>query len=209
MVSINEAQRYIKDKKSLYDFLRRSSYVLPPLKDAFCKKDTLKGILLKTHWCLTESTVQRYRVCPDPPSRKQLAEILHGVLYGCAIDEPEKTTVRNTADEILKRPPCIEWQLIILGTVDGGNDVFRKDYHKPVRESEAFSATVNVDIDPELFQGMPACDRHVGRKMSLLSAEQVAQVKLQRMEMTMARMQERLDNQRRASAALSQPQPQP
>ena len=42
-----------------------------------------------------------------------------------------QTAYAETAELVLKSPPSITWQLMILGTINPDHGVFAKDYIKP------------------------------------------------------------------------------
>ena len=63
-------------------------------------------------WCLKASDVSGARVCADPPSKKELAEIVGEVMLNYrSLGEATDAAFKATAMLIKKNPPSVVWLL--------------------------------------------------------------------------------------------------
>ena len=101
-------------------------------------KSFMLGVKDKHYWCLRSSEVTTLKQCADPPSKKDLATILAGVMNNMnPLGEPMDSGLRNTAQLILTKPPSIAWMITLLSTLHPDNVIFGKDYVKPRVERKA------------------------------------------------------------------------
>ena len=105
-ISLHDARMRICDAKTMYNSLVRNGYLMPPRKDAMLSQKFMKDVISKKNWILHSNHVLSVKQCADPPSRKELAKIVAGIMK-CypSIGEPMDSGMRRTAKHIKKRPP--------------------------------------------------------------------------------------------------------
>ena len=103
-----------------------------------------------------------------------------------------QTAYAETAELVLKSPPSIAWQLMILATINPDHGVFAKDFIKPQRARPASNVSAlsvpNVD---GFFDGLPV-SKSKGKRMALMTKEMREQVKREKMEKRLQQLQEQL-----------------
>ena len=98
MISVEDARQRIPDGKSLYNALVRNQRLMPPRKDAINSQKFMRGVWTKKYWVMSSHEVVGYKMCADPPSKKQLARILAAVLANYrSLGEPTDSGMRRTA----------------------------------------------------------------------------------------------------------------
>ena len=195
MISVEDARQRIPDGKSLYSALVRNQRLMPPRKDAINSQKFMRGVWTKKYWVMSSHEVVGYKMCADPPSKKQLARILAGVLANYrSLGEPIDSGMRRTAKQIRKRPPNTNWMLLVLSSLHPGHEVFDKGYIKPARrQEEQFVASAMVDNEDGFFDGLPMATPTGKRRINLLSADMQQQVKVARLQFQLGKLQEKLD----------------
>ena len=76
----------------------RNQYIMPPFKDAIVTRKFMLGVKDGYYWCLRSNEVITFKVCADPPHRKDLAEILSNIMLNYrSIGEQYDSAFRRTA----------------------------------------------------------------------------------------------------------------
>ena len=189
-VSQAEAQALIPDKTALYRALERNEYILPPLKDPMCTEKWLKAILHQEVWCLQVSEVSTLKVCPDLPSRKELADIVADAMEKQVRAEMQMA-VKRTAQLVRKKKPDRGWLIKVLSTVNPGHAIFQRTYRKPaIQRGEAVRGTGQVANRNHFFDGLEAVQRTGrGRLINLMSQSEKDRLKRERLEKQVQRAQ--------------------
>lgn len=93
-----------------------------------------------------------YRVCADPPSRKELAQMLYELMASC---DNDISGFMATAELVIKHPPNAHWLILMLATVNHNHRIFAKDYvrPKPLRNGKLVGKQVSA-LDG-FFDGLP------------------------------------------------------
>ena len=71
-----QARLICPDNKALYECCQRNQFILPQLKDALVTREFMEGAMRGEYWCLKSDHVHAYRVCADPPSKRELADMV-------------------------------------------------------------------------------------------------------------------------------------
>ena len=88
----------VPNKRTLYQACIRNQYLLSPFKDSVNTVKFLRGVQSKRYWALQSDQVRTVKFCADPPKRKDLAKILHGVMmHYPQLGEPMDSGLRRTA----------------------------------------------------------------------------------------------------------------
>ena len=79
----------------------------------------MEGAMRGEYWCLKPEHVHTFRVCADPPNKRQLADMVFDTIVNLrSIGEPMDTQLRKTGSLIKKKPPSVKWLLFVLCTLD-------------------------------------------------------------------------------------------
>ena len=62
---------------------------MPPFKDAIITREFMQGIVDGRYWCLRSSDITNYRVCAEPPNKKDLGEMLYFLM--CSVQPNEES----------------------------------------------------------------------------------------------------------------------
>ena len=124
-ISMEEAHQLIPDADQLYNGLIRNQVFLPPRKDPLCTVRFLRGVWQKKFWVIRPHEVRTVKVCADPPKRKLLARLVANIMKNYpSVGEPIDSGMKRTAVQIKKRPPCVQWLLLVLSTLDPDHEIF-------------------------------------------------------------------------------------
>ena len=128
---------------------------------------------------MNSADVRTVKFCADPPKKKEMAKILYAVMCNYPrLSEPADSGIRRTAKYIRKKPPQVQWMMLILSTLEPNHAIFAKDYVNPkktVAEEEL------VDGYDNFYEGLPLVHGHKGRMLNLMNPQVKKQKKLQRM----------------------------
>ena len=184
----------IPDKKAFYQALSYNQYILPPLKDNMVTRQFMINVKTGKQWCLKSSDISGTRVCADPPSRKDLANIVGDVMLNYrSLGEPHDTAFKSTAMLIKKQPPAVHWLLQVLATIDPGNVIFSKGYRKPSKQQQARQVEETMISNADgFFSDLPILGRRSRGKAILSFADPTAKqrAKIDRMESQLLRLNE-------------------
>ena len=197
MISVEDARQRIPDGKSLYNALVRNQRLMPPRKDAINSQKFMRGVWTKKYWVMSSHEVVGYKMCADPPSKKQLSRILAGVLANYrSLGEPTDSGMKRTAKQIRKRPPSTNWMLLVLSNLDPANEVFAKGYVAP-RKPKGNEA-VFIENQDDFFDGLPVAATKKKRFINLLDGKQKKTQQYSKMKARIEKMQAKLDAQQAA-----------
>ena len=131
------------------------------------------GQLNGTFWC-PRSHELTVRLCADPPSKKDLAQILYKLMLDFSnMPEEMLPAFHRTADLVLKHPPSPCWSLMLISTMDVNNRIFAKDYVKPKPQPKTslFQQAV-VPAFNGFFDNLPVIEKKKGAgRVSFLTKE--------------------------------------
>ena len=163
----------MNDKKTLHDSLRHNQLFCPKAKEAIMTVHFMKGCIGYKRYWLPKTEDIRIRNCVDPPSRVEVAKLVHKLMLK---SEPSgnasfDAAFKATAHEILGKPPNVEWLLAMVSTMEPTNALFAKDYVKPriVRNADFERDTDMVDNADGWFDGLPLAKRKRGAPLSMIS----------------------------------------
>ena len=104
--------------KALYDSLVRNQWAVPPMKDPLMSKAFMLGIIASEYWCIKTTQLVAYRVCADPPARKDLSKIVADILdsfdYVAIHGARYHESIRATAARIRKVGADVKWLVLVL-----------------------------------------------------------------------------------------------
>ena len=129
-------------------------------------------VRFKKAWCLNANEQVSIKPCADAPSKKELARILHTTMMNYrSLGEPHDSGLRKTAKLILKKPPDVQWMLMILATIDSDHRIFDKDYvHMKASRNAEDDPKEAIDNSDDFFTGIPISRNATGRRgVSFLS----------------------------------------
>ena len=197
MISVEDARQRIPDGKQLYNALVRNQRLMPPRKDAINTQKFLRGVWTKKYWVMSSPEVVGYKMCADPPSKKQLARILSAVMANYrSLGEPTDSGIRRTAKQIRKRPPSTNWMLLVLSNLDPANPVFAKSYVAPKKPKG--NEAVFLENQDDFFDGLPVASTKKKRFINLLDGKAKKAQQHAKTKARMAKMQAKLDAQQAA-----------
>lgn len=197
-VPLQQALSVVPDRHALYVALLRNQVVMPPYKDSIVTTKFMQSILEGRNWCLRSTDVKYYRVCADPPSRKELASVLHNLMVNCdTVDPSVKASFLSTAQLILKHPPSAHWTLLVIAAMDPDNALFARDYVKPKPLRDGKPPGQFVTIFDGFFDGLPQATRSKhSRGLTFMTKEQREQEKVEKMELRLSEMQAKLEKEK-------------
>ena len=117
MISNKKAEAIIDSKKECYTAMLFAQYLLPDFKDKIMTKKFLKGIRFGKYWMPKATELTRQAICAYPPTKEILSGIVYDLLLGFkSSDNPDiDASVRRTAIQVKKKPPCKRWMLAVIG----------------------------------------------------------------------------------------------
>ena len=181
-LSAAEAAAYIPDKKALYEALVRNQYILPPKNDPICSRKFLLGVKSKHFWMLRADEVVALKVCADPPTRRDLAQMLVEVLESMPpLNDHRDQGMRNTAEYIRRVTPTAKWMITVLSNLKANHQIFDKDYVRPVLRPQMQQFAPMVDNEDHFFDGLPIATPMSKRRISLLAPEMKQQLKVSKL----------------------------
>lgn len=195
MIARERAAAVVPDRHGLYIALLRNQNVMPPESDAINTIKFMLGVVEGNYWMLTSNLVV-YRVCADPPCRKELASILYDAMKRASLDnatQKERKAFHRTAEKVIKTPPAVNWMLICLSSIVPDHFVFARDYvkPKPVRNGKVVGKLVPAYAG--FFEGLPAMPKSKkGNNLSLITKEQREELRVENMEERIQELQEKL-----------------
>ena len=88
---------------------------MPPFKDAIVTRDFMLGVKNGFYWCMRPEYVRTLKVCADPPSKAVLATMLAKIMLTYPnLEQSLSDSVHHTAHLIVKKPPSVHWQIMVL-----------------------------------------------------------------------------------------------
>ena len=194
-ISVHDANLRVPNKKGLHTALQRNGFMPPRLGDTISTVKFLKNVRTKRYWCPHASESITLKPCADVPSRKELAAICYSVMSRYrSVGEPQDSGLRRTAKWIRRRPPGVDWMLLVLSTIDGDNAIFHRDYvHQRLGRSAEVEQASHVDNLDNFFDGLPIVQGASGRRgVSFLSKQQLKDARLVTLTRKMQRLQSRI-----------------
>ena len=193
LMGIHEVNLRVPNKKALYTVLMRNGYILPEFKQPIITLKFLRLVRKKRCWCINSEEGITVKPCADTPSKKELALILCQVMTNYrSIGEPYDSGLKRTAKAIKRRPPNVDWMLMVLATIHAENAVFDRTYvHvKSNTLPTDVSQMVMVDNSDNFFTDLPIVVGASGnRGVSFLSKSQVKKARLKKMRFKLDKMQ--------------------
>ena len=111
-----------------------------------------------------------------------MAKLLYAVMSNYRrLGEPADSGIRRTAKYIRKKPPQVQWMILILSTLEPNHAIFAKDYVNP---KKTIAEEEFVDGYDDFYEGLPLVHGHKGRMLNLMDPQAQKQKKLQRMHAT-------------------------
>ena len=190
MISHRDAQLRCPDKKTLYQSCIRNQYLLSPFKDSINTVRFLQGVQSKRYWAMKSEDVLTVKFCADPPKKKELAKILHGVMSNFRkLGEPMDSGMRRTAKHIRKKPPQFSWMMLMLSNLEPDHEIFAKDYVNPKKTVAAEELVNSFD---DFYSGLPVVHGHRGRMLNLTDRHEQKRKKLIRMQTHQDKLADRI-----------------
>ena len=125
----------------------------------------MKGCVGSSQYWLPKCTEIKLLNCVDAPSRLDLAKMVSARMLVANMGlprEPFDSSFKRTAEEIVRKPPNVDWLLAMLSTMDPESVIFRKDYVKPkvlkFTDPDLDQAEM-VDNVEGFFDGLPVAVR--------------------------------------------------
>ena len=162
-MEINIVNLYGRNRSSLYKAVVRNQYFVPELND----KSVTLNFLINTatgHFFVPKlQDIHCFKVCIDPPTKCQLAQMLHdaievylGLPEGKAMDIARQAAFRRTAQHFKEYPPAKRYSVGFLSFMDSDNAIFAKGYKRPPRPSKVKDLPkMTLPISPDFFEGLP------------------------------------------------------
>ena len=105
------------------------------------------------------------------------------------LGEPEDPGKKRTAKYIRRKPPQVQWMLLILSSLDPDHELFNKDYVNPRKPLAAQELCESHD---GFYSGLPVVHGHRGRILSHMGRGDRKRMKLQRMQATQEKLTQRI-----------------
>ena len=178
-----QARMICPDNKALYECCQRNQFILPPLRDALVTREFMEGAMRNEYWCLKAEHIHTYRVCADPPGKRELADMVCEAIANMnPVGEPMDSQLLRTAPLIRKKPPSVHWLLLVLCTLNENHPIFDRSYVHP-KATRAVAVGAGFVRNPNgFFDGMPHVNRRVKTFIGFRDRENQEQQKLERLE---------------------------
>ena len=168
-VTVEQAQAVVPDKKSYYSVMLRNQVVMPPISDAIVTREFMQGIVDGRYWCLRSADITTYRVCAEPPNKKDLGEMLYFLMCSVHPDEESvRLSFRSTAELIRKNPPTITWQILVICTINPHHEIFGKNYLRPRILNPKRPSGHMVPNTNGFFDGLPVAKSKAKHKIMFI-----------------------------------------
>ena len=189
MISIERAQLAVPDRNALYKGMLRNQYVVPPLADTMVTAKWMMGVIEERFWCPKSEQVT-YRVCADPPNRKDLAQMLFDLMVAC---DNHVSGWQATAEVVLKNPPSGYWTILLIASIDSNHALFARDYVRPKPVRNGKPAGKYVSAFNGFFDGLPQAARSKhSNLLSFTTKEEREKQRLQGMQDRIKGMQDKM-----------------
>ena len=208
LISVEQAQAVVPDKKAFYSAMLRNQVVMPPYTDAIVTREFMQGVVDGRYWCLRSADITTFRVCAEPPNKKDLGEMLYFLM--CSVQPNEESvqlSFRSTAELVRKNPPTISWQILVICTIDPNHEIFGKNYLRPRVISVKRPSVHMVPNTNGFFNGLPVARSKAKHKIQFVSKADRERDEIQRLREQMTDMQLRLEGKVQASSHRMNPVP--
>ena len=159
-LTVDDFNKYIKNKRDLYEACERNGYYLPGLKTSMVTEDYMRHVMTGKAFCPKKVDI-RMLPCPRPPCKEKLMGMFRELI--------EANEWRMVGfDE--RHVPDKRWLLDVIATFSPGAEIFRKDYLPPVKASK-LSEIKAIEVPLDFIKGLPMSQRKSRRKGLRLQKE--------------------------------------
>ena len=108
-------------------------------------------------------------MCADPPSRAALANMLANVMIAYPnLEQNLSISLQRTAHLVVKKPPSVHWQIMVLSTLDPDHAIFAKNYVKPTESKTKMLANKPLISNADnFFTDLPVVHRKTKGKFGI------------------------------------------
>lgn len=163
---MDDFSKYVQDKRDLYEAVQRNGWYVPSLKSNACNEKFLKKVFLGKTWCPKYEDI-KILPCPRPPPKTVLYEkfktIMNTKKFPIGFDD--------------KHLPDAKWLLTVIATLNPGDEIFKKSYVPPPKESK-ISQIEAIEIPEHFLKDLPPSRKKVKRRGLMMVGEGLQQQKL-------------------------------
>jgi hypothetical protein len=164
--TVDEVSKFVQDKHSLYEAVQRNGYYLPSSKSTVCTEQYLTKVLSGKVFCPKYEQI-KLKPCPRPPYKQVLFEKFMAFMRHKKLDPGFEGD----------RQPDVKWLLTVLSTVTPDDDIFKKSYVPPARESK-LSQIEAIELPASFLKDLPETKRKVKRRALQMIGEGLQKQKL-------------------------------
>jgi hypothetical protein len=157
----------VRDKKDLYEAIRRNGYHLPSLKSSITTESYLLNIMEGSTYCPKQEDV-RLRACPRPPPKEVLVKKFLDLMKA-------KGVKSHGIDET--HFPEKRWLIEVISTLKPDDEIFRKDYLPPSTKKNV-EEQKTIQVPKDFLKDLPESKSKVKRRRLKVIGEGVAKQRL-------------------------------
>ena len=170
-LSVNDFAKLVQNRRDLYEAVLRSGYYLPKFKSTMITEEYMHNVITGKAFCPKFSEVKMLP-CPRPPTVDVLLKKFHKICK-------DQNLVHYGVDE--SHVPDKRWLLDLISTLNPDDEIFKKSYLPPVKETK-LSELKTISLPAHFLQDLPQSTRRARRKGLRISKDGIAGQKLERMK---------------------------
>ena len=143
-MTVDQFSQYIRNRKDMYEACVQNGFYLPKIKSNMITEEYMRNVMQGKAFCPRFKDIKMLP-CPRPPN-KELLQLKFQTLV--ATMEWAMTGI----DE--KHQPDKRWLLDVLSTYSPGDDIFKKSYLPPVKDTK-LSEIKSIEVPTEFMRGLP------------------------------------------------------
>jgi len=170
-MTVDEFSRLIQNRRDLSEAVVRNGYYLPKIKTTMITEDYMRNVITGKAFCPKYSEVKMLP-CPRPPCKQVLLDKFHRICQG-------QNLVHTGVDD--KHVPDKRWLLDFVSTFKPDDDIFKKNYIPPAKETK-LSELKTIEMPVSFLNDLPQSTRRSRRRGLRISKEGLAGQKMERLK---------------------------
>lgn len=170
-MTVDEFSRLIQNRRDLYEAVVRNGYYLPKIKTTMITEDYMRNVISGKAFCPKYAEIKMLP-CPRPPCKQVLLEKFHRICQ-------RQNLVHTGVDD--KHVPDKRWLLDFVSTFKPDDDIFKKNYIPPAKETK-LSELKTIELPASFLNDLPQSTRRSRRRGLRISKEGLAGQKMERLK---------------------------
>ena len=143
-LSVNEFSKVVQNRRDLYEALIRNGFYLPKYKTTMITEDYMRNVMHGKAYCPKYAEI-KMMPCPRPPTLDVFLKKFHKICR-------DQNLVLTGVDD--SHMPDKRWLLDFIGTLTPQDEIFKKNYLPPVKETK-LSELKTISIPANFFNDLP------------------------------------------------------